>query len=138
MPVALVDVPIQTFVDRPRTEDEQVVVRGQQVGDVHDEPSEVFETARLAGVRWAATATVANLRIVPDVAGGPVMSWYFRLHSFETSPVVLPADDDGLPRVDPHQGAGSRLVSLHPVHATCRGHDRAHAGPLSASTARSA
>lgn len=111
--VALEDVPSQTFVDRPRTDDEQVVVRGQPVGDVHNESLEVLETVRLAGSLWAATATVANARIVPDVAGGPVTSRYLRLDPYESSPVVVPADDDGLPRVDPHEGAGSRHTVTH-------------------------
>jgi hypothetical protein len=137
--VAFEDMPVQAFVDCPRTDDEQVVVLGQPAGDVVYKSLEMLETVRLAGVLRAATATVTNARIVPDVTGGPVASGHVRVHSFESNPVALPADDDGLPRVDPDEGAGSRPVgSPRGVLARRRSHDRAQAGPVSASTARSA
>ena len=49
VPVALREVPCQAFVDRPGTEDEQIVARGQPVRDVSDEAVQVFDPVRLPG-----------------------------------------------------------------------------------------
>lgn len=139
VPIALGQVPLQAFMYGARTDDEQVVVRAQPMGDLHDKSLEVLEAVRLSGSLWATATAVAHGGIVPDVAGGPVVSRNLRFHPIESSPVVLPADDDGLSRVDPHEGAGSRhLVAHREVGAARRRHERAQTGPLSASTARSA
>lgn len=137
--VAFEDVTLQAFADRARTQDEQVVVRGQPRGDLHDKSLEVLEAVRLArGLDWP-TAPVADAGIVPDVAGGLVMCRHLGLHPLESSSVVLPADDDGFPRVDPDEGGGSRrFVDLGRLLAVRRRHERAQMGPSSASTARSA
>jgi hypothetical protein len=136
--VALGELPRQAFVDGPRTEDQQVVARWQPVRDVCDESVQVFEAVGLAGRLRAAPAAVTDGGIVPDVAGRPVVSRHLRFHSFDSRPVALQADDEGLPRVDPYKRAASSLVRFRPVQAMCRRHERAQAGPASASSARSA
>jgi hypothetical protein len=124
-------VPRQAFVNRPGTEDQQVVARGQPVRDVSDEVVQVFDPVRLPGRLRAAAAAVTNGWIVSDMASRPVMRRHFRFHAFDTRPVALHPDDDGLLRVDPDKRAASMAFRS-------RGHERAHAGPLSASSARSA
>jgi hypothetical protein len=129
--VVLRDSARQAFVDRPGTEDQQLVARGQPVRDVSDESIQVFDPVRLAGRLRATAAAVADGGIVPDVAGGPVMSRHLRFHSFEARSIAVHPDDDGLPRVDPDKRAGATVTRV-------RGHEFAHAGPPSASFARSA
>jgi hypothetical protein len=109
-PVALREPPRQAFVDRPGTEDQEVVASGQPVRDVSDESVQVFDAMRLAGRLRAAAAAVTDGRIVPDVAGGPVMSRHVGFDSLDGRPVALDVDDDGLPRVDPHERAGATAV----------------------------
>jgi hypothetical protein len=74
MPVALEDVPLQLFTDGAWTEDEQLLVGAHPICDLLDKSPEVLEAVRLAGSLRAATAAVAHGGIVPDVAGGPVVS----------------------------------------------------------------
>jgi hypothetical protein len=131
VPVAFRKLPHQALVDRPWTEDQHVVVPVQPVRDVSDESVQMFNPVRLAGRLRATAAAVPDGGIVPDMAGGPMMSRYLRFHSFDTRPVPLHPDDDGLPRVDPDKRAGSMVFCF-------RGHECAHAGPASASSARSA
>jgi hypothetical protein len=88
-----------------------------------------MQAMRLAGSLRAAAVT--DIRIVPDKAGGPMMSRHLRVHSFDPPSATLQADDDGLFRVDPDKRAGA-CVGLIDCH------DRAHAGPSSASSAKSA
>ena len=127
--VALADTSLQAFAHGTGAEDEQRIVRVQPSRDLIDESIEVLEPVRLAGGLRPPTA-MADAGIVPDMARGPVTSRHLRLHPLESSPVVLPADDDGLPRVDPHEGAGLRhFVGRLPVPAKGRGHERAQAGP---------
>jgi hypothetical protein len=137
-PVAIRDMPLQAFVDHPWTEYQQVVVPRQPVRDIDDESLQVFEAVGLTGGLRAATAAVADGGIVPDVSGGPTVSRHLRLHSLQASLIAPYADDDSLRRVDPYDSDGSRFAHARPVGAACRGHERAHAGPASASSARSA
>lgn len=130
-PVALLEVPRQLFVNSPGTEDQQLVARRQPVRDLLDKSLQMFDPVRLAGGLRAAAASVTNGGIVPDVARGFVMSRHLRLDSFDPRPITQDADDAGLPRVDPDKRAGSIVVRFP-------GHERAHAGPVSASSARSA
>jgi hypothetical protein len=108
--VHVTDQSLQAFAHSTGTEDEQVVARRQAIRDLFDKSIEVLEAVRLAGGLPRPTAAVADGGIVPDMAGGPVMSRHLGLHPLESRPVVLPADDDGLPRIDPHEGAGLRHV----------------------------
>jgi hypothetical protein len=130
--------PLQAFVDDPWTEYQQVVAPRQPVRDVDDESLQVFEAVGLAGGLRAPTAAVANGGIVPDVTGGTMVSRHLRLHSFEASLISPQADDDSLRRVDPYDSHGSRFTHSRTVCAACHGRHRAHAGPASASSARSA
>jgi hypothetical protein len=130
--VGRAELPRQAFVDRPGTEDQQVVARAQSVCDVSDKSIQVFDAARLAGgLRAPASAAVTDGGIVPDVSGCPVMSRHRRLDSFDTRPVALHADDDCLPRIDPYKRDGATVVRFP-------GHERAHAGSALVSSARSA
>ena len=67
-PVTCSELPRQAFVDRPRTEHQQGVVRGQTIRDVGDESVQVFDPVRFA-CRLRAAAAVTDARIVPHVAG---------------------------------------------------------------------
>lgn len=136
-PVALRDMPLEAFMDDPWTEDQQVVAPRQPVRDVDDESLQVFEAVGLASGLRAATTAVANGGIVPDVAGGTMVSRHLRLYSFEASLISPQLDDDSLRRVDPYDSHGSHAAP-RPVGAACHGHHCAHAGPASASCARSA
>jgi hypothetical protein len=89
------------------TEDEQIVPRRQATLDVFDESIEVLEAVWLARGLRRSTTPVTNGGIVPDMPGGAVVSRHLGVNPLESRPVVLPADDDGLPCVDPHQRAGS-------------------------------
>ena len=105
--VALADVSLQAFAHGTGAEDEQRIVRGQPSRDLIDESIEVLEAVRLAG-GLRPPAAMADAGIVPDMARGPVTSRHLRLHLLESSPVVLPTDDDSLPSVDRPPGpAGS-------------------------------
>ena len=135
----LPDESFQAFAHGTGTEDEQVVARRQAIRDMFDKSIEVLEAVRLAGGLRRPTAAVADAGIVPDMAGGPVVGRHLGLHPLESRPVVLPADDDGLPRIDPHEGAGLRhVISRLPVPAEARRHECAQAGPVSTFTAKSA
>jgi hypothetical protein len=129
-PVAFRDLSRQAFVDGPWTEDQQVVARGQPVRDVSDESVQVFDPMRLAG-RLRAPAAVTDGGIVPDMTGCPVMSRHRRFHSIDVHPVAPHPDDEGVPGVDPDKRGRSTVDDF-------RSHERAHAGPSSASSARSA
>ena len=136
--VALADVSLQAFAHGTGAEDEQRIVRGQPSRDLIDESIEVLEAMRLAG-GLRPPAAMADGGIVPDVARGPVTSRHLRLHPLESGSVVLPTDDDSLPSVDPHEGAGLRHFMFRlPVPAEVPCHERAQAGPGSPSEAKSA
>jgi hypothetical protein len=105
LPVALGELPRQAFVDRPGTEDQQVVARRQPDLDVFQVSAQVFEPVRLAGRLRAASAAVTDGGIVPDMAGRPVMSRHLRFHSLDACPVTLEADDGSLLSVDPDKRA---------------------------------
>ena len=138
VPIARREQTRQAFVDDPGTEDQQVVAWTQPVRDIQDESPQVFKAVWLAGGLRTTSAAVAHGGIVPDVARCPAMSRHLGLHSFDSRTIASEADDDRLRRVDPHEGTGSSPGSLCPVGAGCRGHDRAQAGPASASAATSA
>jgi hypothetical protein len=125
--VELADVSFQAFVHGTRTEDEQVVVGGQAVRDVLDELPEVLEAVWLAGRLRTPASTVANHWVVPDMAGGATVGRHLGVHPLDMGPIAVPADDDRLTCVDPDEGAG--------WHGS---HERAHAGRVSLSAARSA
>ena len=117
-------------------EDQQVVAVRQPGGDLDDESLQVFEAVGLIG-RLRTAAAVTNGRIMADMAGRTMMSRHIRFHSFEVNLIAPQADDHSLRRVDPYDSHGSH-VTYHPVGLACHGHHRAHAGPASASSARSA
>jgi hypothetical protein len=136
--VARSDVTRQAFVDGAWTDDQQLVVRGQPTGHLRDEPLQVLEPVRLTGRLRAAPATVPDSGVVPNMTGGPVMSRHLGLDAFQPRPALVQADDDRIPRIDPHEGRRPRLIDIRSVHGPQRGHERAHAGPASRSAARSA
>lgn len=138
--VVLADAPDKAFMHRTRTDDEQVVVRDQPIGDPRDESLQVLQATRFDSALWVAAAARADGGIVSDVAGGPVVSRNLRLHVRHSGLVVMPPGDDGLARVDPHEGAGARhgRVPIVGQIAALQRHDRAQTGPLSAFAARSA
>ena len=138
MLVALGDLTRQAFVDGPRADDQQLVVRGQSTGDLRDELLQVLESVRLTGRLRAAPAAVPDTGLMTNMSGGPAMSRHLGLHPFQPRPALPEADDDRIPRIDPHQGRRPRLVEVRSVPGTQRGHERAHAGPASVSAARSA
>jgi hypothetical protein len=63
----------EAFVDGPGSQDQQVVARRQLVRDLRDKSVQVLEAVRFARGLRDATAAVAKHRIMPDVAGGPVV-----------------------------------------------------------------
>ena len=128
----------EAFVNGPRAEDQEVVAGTQPARDLDDESLQVFEAVRLARCLRDPSAAVAHGGVMSDVARRPVMSRHLGLHSFDSRTVAPEADDDRLCRVDPDEGPRSSPVSLRAVGFGCRGHDRAQAGPASASSARSA
>ncbi|HEX5825013.1 MAG TPA: hypothetical protein VFY18_11200 [Candidatus Limnocylindrales bacterium] len=112
--VALEEMLHQAFVDGPGTEDQKGVARPQPVRDVQDKPLQVFEAVCLAGGLWA-PAAVTDCRIMPDVAGGPMVSRYFRLRALDADPRSIRTDDHSLPCVDPHKRARSGDASFDPI-----------------------
>ena len=95
---------------------------------------EMLEAMRLARVLRRSASSVPNRGVVTNMASRPAMSGYLGGDSLEAGGPVVPAHDDRLARVDPDKG---RRPSRRSVHV--RGcHDRAHAGRVSLSTARSA
>jgi hypothetical protein len=113
--VARRELPRQAFVDRPGTEDQQVVARDHPVRDVADKSIQVFDAVWLAGRLRDAAAAVTDCGIVPDVARGPVVSRHFGLDSFDRYSVALHADDDCLPRIDPYKRAGSAIAAVRGI-----------------------
>jgi len=115
--VALTDVALQAFAGGTRTEDEEVVVRYEAARDVLDELTQVLEAMGLTGGLRRSAAPVAHGGIVPDVAGGAVVSWHLRVHPLQSCFALLPLNDDGLARVDPHERSAScHFVAGPPVH----------------------
>jgi hypothetical protein len=137
--VALTNPSLKALVHVARTEDEQGVVRGQAVRDVLDELLEVFEAMWLAGRLRSAASTVANHRVVPDVAGRATVGGHLGVQPLDMGLIALPTDDDGLACIDPHKGAGWHGIgSRGPEPGDARAQERAHAGRESLSVARSA
>lgn len=124
-----------------RSDHNDVLVAGHAVGDGLDEPVQVFQPTWLPrGLRGSAT-TVAGQRVVTDVAGRPTMCRHVRREALHGRAAIRPADDDGLSGVDPDEDAP--LPGVNPVRRVCRGrrrgrHERAQAGRVSLSAARSA
>ena len=103
--VRLADAVLQGFAHGTGTEDDQLIVRRQPSRDLFEESLEILEAVRLTGGLRPAAA-VADVGVVPDMAGGPVTSRHLQRHPLESSPIVLPADDDGRPPV--HEATGRR------------------------------
>lgn len=104
--ITLTNASLKALVHAARTEDEQGVVRGQAIRDVLDELPEVFEAMWLAGRLRSAASTVANHRVVPDMAGRVTVCGHLGVQPLDIGLIALPTDDDGLTRVDPDKGAG--------------------------------
>ncbi len=137
--VTLDEDPPEPVSHGPGAEDLQVVVGRHPFGDPGDEPLQVLQAARLAGVLRAAAAAVTDARIVAHVARAPTMGRHVGQGMLDHDPVIAPADDDRLTGVDPDQRARSRRRLLdRRLFAGPRDHDCAHAGPESARAARSA
>jgi len=93
----------EVLADRPRAQDQDVLVRRKACADGLDESVEVFLAMARVGVLGSAAA-MADHRIVADVAGGPVVGRHLRLDPVHAGLRILPADDDGLVGVDPDEG----------------------------------
>ena len=137
--VAVTNRALEVLADRPRAEDEQILVRRQSLRDLLDEPGQMLEAVRLAGGLRSPAAAVADPWVVPDVAGRPVMSRHLGVHPLDLSLVVLPANDDRLARIDPDESADRHVIaSCHPPPRHACDHERDQAGRVSVSAARSA
>jgi hypothetical protein len=136
--IAVRDMLGEALVNVAGTHDQQVIARRQPVRDLLHEALQVLQAMWLTNGVGAATA-VTDRGIVPDVAGGPVVRWDVGLHATDPNVTVMQLRDDGFTRVDPHEGAGwPRLVARARGAGRRWRHDRAHAGPASASLASSA
>ena len=130
--VAMLKLPCQALVNRAWAKDQEVVAGWQPVGYLRDELPHVFEAVPLTGVLGAPAAAVA------DVTGGPVVRRNGRLDALDAGRTLQKPNDHRLLRVDPDEGAGSRLSRAEPGGRPLRRHERAQTGPASTSSARSA
>lgn len=137
--VELLQASFQVLANGARPEDHDVLVRRQAPGDLGDEPLEVLEALWLARGLGAAAPAMAKCRVMPDVTGRSMMCRHVREQALEVCLAILPARDDGLPRIDPDERRWARHV-MPPCEGSIRNprHDLAHAGPAPASLARSA
>jgi hypothetical protein len=106
--VGLTDPSLELLAHDAWSEDDQIVVRRQPTRDLLDEALEVLEAVRLVGGLMRSTASVADGRIVADVAGGPAVARHRGLLPLDERSVAAPAHDDGSARVDPYECAKSR------------------------------
>lgn len=132
------DVSREMLVDGSGTDDEDVHPGFDAVGDRLEEPALVLQPMALGG-RLRGAATVADARIVADVAGLPMTGRRVRRDVFEDGLAVRPADEDRLAGVDPDEldAARTRLVGANGVGDRAA-HDFAQAGTSPDRTARSA
>jgi hypothetical protein len=124
MPVGLADVLLEAVADRAWSDDVEIVSRRKVGRDGTDEPSEVLEAVGLAGI-LRCDAAVTDDRVVPDVAGRPMVGGHVRSQTLDLYLTVAQVGNDRFSGVDPDQGAIGR-------------HDRAHAGRSAWWAARSA
>ena len=108
--VALDEDPPQPVSNGPGAEDLQVVVGWQPFGDPGDEPLQVLQAARLAGVLRAAAAAVTDARVVTHVARAPTMGRHVGQGMLDHDPVIAPADDHGSSRASIQTSAHGRVA----------------------------
>jgi len=108
--ILLVDPALESLPNRPRTEDQEVILDRQAPRDELDEVIEVFLAARLTGGLRGAAATVPDADVVPDVTGGFVVVGHVRFQPLDVGMVPQPVEQDRLVGVDPDERpAGRRL-----------------------------
>jgi hypothetical protein len=128
----------EALVDRPGADDGQVVARRQASGDVIGEPVEMLDPVRVDR-RLRSAAAVPDRGIVADVPRGANVGGHVGADVLDRDIAIVPAREDRLAGVDPDKGprawscVGRRREADH-----LAGHERAHAGPASDSSARSA
>jgi hypothetical protein len=122
MGVELADVALEALAGGARAQDQQVLVHRQAFRDMLDEAIQVLLTARLAGCLGSAATSVAERRIVADVARRLAVVRYVGLQFLDLGSILEPAHDDRLASVDPDQGAGARRLRCHQriLLAACR------------------
>jgi hypothetical protein len=138
VPLGLVDAMPEPVPDGSGPEDKQLAV-GWQVGrDEVDEACEVLEPVGLAGV-LCTTATVPNVRVVSNVARGPMVGRNVRVEPLDLDLAAVPADDHRLAGIHPDERAIGSSIRERPWRELpgC-GHDRSQAGRSPRSAARSA
>src|ERR1035437_1598840 len=121
MGVQLPDVALEALAGGARAQDQQVPVHWQAFRDMLDEAIEMLLAARLAG-RLGSAASVAQGRIVADVARRLAVVRDVGLQLLPLVPVLEPAHDARLAGIDPDKGAGTRRLRSHQriLLAACR------------------
>lgn len=138
--MALVDlahVLLQLFADSPGSKDQQLVVGGQAARHAFDETMEMLEAMRFAGgLCPPAAAAMADGRVMPNMSRRMAVGGHFRLDALNPGCAGPPVDDDRLLGIDPYDAHRPR--DRVPARGRWLGHDRAQAGRLLLSSARSA
>jgi hypothetical protein len=127
------------LANRSGAQDHQVILVRQHICDRVEEPCEVLETMRLTRCLRNTSAPVADVWVVTDVAGRPMMGRDIGLDPLQDRRLLYPPHNDALASVDPDERERARCWRVNRLwmHDPTR-HDHAHAGRSSFALARSA